>query len=159
MVDTGAFSIWVSEAVYEEVGTMPIIPGGGASAADGRALPVLGEGRMQLGVWGRSFYVPVKIMRILPAGILIGKQLLVKHGVLLDFGKGRGSFTKHIGGRRVQYEGRLLLDPAEPHEDVMEVIEADDVAAIIADLDLTDLGKEAEPMRKVLLRHIDIFKG
>jgi hypothetical protein len=50
MVDTGAFSIWVSEAVYEEVGTMPIIPGGDASAGDGRALPVLGEGRMQLGV-------------------------------------------------------------------------------------------------------------
>jgi hypothetical protein len=41
MVDTGAFSIWVCEAVLEKVGTVPKIPGGGTSAADGRALPVL----------------------------------------------------------------------------------------------------------------------
>jgi hypothetical protein len=71
VVDTGAFSIWVSEGVYEEVETVPIIPGGGASAADGRELPVMGEGRMQLGVWGRCFEVPVKVMGISPAGIPI----------------------------------------------------------------------------------------
>jgi hypothetical protein len=40
----------------------------------------------------------------------------------------------------------------------MEVIEAEDVAAIIADLHLNDLG-QAEPMREVLLRHIDLFRG
>jgi hypothetical protein len=65
-IDTGAFAIWVSATMYREIGTEPLARVGDANAADGRALPVLGSGRILLGLWGRTFDIPVRVMRTLP---------------------------------------------------------------------------------------------
>jgi hypothetical protein len=49
-IDTGAFAIWVSAAVHREIGTEPLACGGDANEADGRALSVLGSGRIVFGL-------------------------------------------------------------------------------------------------------------
>jgi hypothetical protein len=108
-IDTGAFAIWVSAAVYREMGTVPLARGEDANAADGRALPVLGSGRILMGLWGQTFDVPVRVMRTLPTGILIGRRFLIKHGVDLDFASLRGSFPKVIRGRHALFSGRIRV--------------------------------------------------
>jgi hypothetical protein len=104
-IDTGAFAIWVSAAVYREIGTEPLAREGDANAADGWALPVLGSGRILLGLWGRTFDLPVRVMRTLPIGILIGRRFLIKHRVDLDFTSLRGNFPKSSGGDVQCYQG------------------------------------------------------
>jgi hypothetical protein len=142
-IDTGAFAICVSPVVHREIGTEPLAKGGDANAAEGRALPVLGSGRILLGLWGRTYDVPVRVMRTLPTGILIGRRFLIKHGVDLDFASLRGSFHKVIRGRRAVLSGRLRADSGPEGEEVAVMQEAG-LADVIEKMDLADLGEEFE---------------
>jgi hypothetical protein len=157
-IDKGAFAIWVSAAVYREIGTEPLACGGDANAADGRALPVLGSGRIVFGLWRRVFDVPVRVMGTLPSGILIGRRFLILQGVDLNFATMSGSFTKVIRGQRAVFSGKLRID-ARPEYEEAALIQDADLEDIIAAMDLTDLGEEAEVMRAVLRRNIDVFRG
>jgi hypothetical protein len=139
-------------------GTEPLAKGGDANAAEGRALPVLGSARILLGLWGRTYDVPVRVMRTFPTGILLGRLFLIKHGVDLDFASLRGSFHKVIRGRRAVLSGRLRGNSGPEGEEVAVSQEAG-LADVIEKMDLADLGEEFEAMGAVLRRNIEVFRG
>jgi hypothetical protein len=137
---------------------VPIEHGGEACAADGRALSVVGSGRIQFSLRGRRFDAKVRIMSHLPSGILIGRRFLMKHAMVIDFGRLTGSFMQNVQGKPVRFSGKIMLDDCEQVEEAALVEEAD-VESEIRALELSDLGDEAENMRQVLLKHQDVFKG
>jgi hypothetical protein len=107
--------------------------------------------------WGRRFDAVVRIMSHLPSGILIGRRFLVKHAMVIDFGRLTGSFMQNVQGKPVRFSGKILLDDCEQVEE-SAVVEEADVESEIRALELSDLGDEAENMRQVLLKHQDVFK-
>jgi hypothetical protein len=131
---------------------VPIEHGGEACAADGSVLSVIGSGRIQFSLWGRRFDAVVRVMSYLPSGILIGRRFLMKHSMLIDFGRLTGSFKQNLQGKPVRFSGKIVLDDSEQAEEEAVVEEAD-VESEIRELDLSDLGDEAENMRQVLLQH------
>lgn len=71
-MDTAARSIWVDEAWFRSVGGVTTQDEDGAEGADGRALDVAGKGELSFSLWGCKFTETVRVMRKLPATILIG---------------------------------------------------------------------------------------
>jgi hypothetical protein len=157
-VDSGAYSIWVDAAVYSRNSNCPVDEGGEAVSADGSTLSVLGNGRMTMGFWGRTFDVPVRVMHHLPSQVLIGRRFLIKHQVPLDFGRMQGHFQKLVRGTIVRYKGKLGTETVEAVEETAKNAEAD-VRAAIEGLDLSDMGEDAIDFRAMLLRHEAVFKG
>jgi hypothetical protein len=157
-VDSGAYSIWVDAAVYSRNSNCPVDEGGEAVSADGSTLSVLGNGRMTMGFWARTFDVPVRVMHHLPSQVLIGRRFLIKHQVQLDFGRMQGHFQKLVRGTIVRYKGKLSTETVEAVEGTAKIAEAD-VRAAIEGLDLSDMGEDSIDFRAMLLRHEAVFKG
>jgi transposase InsO family protein len=157
-VDSGAYSIWVDAAVYNRNSNYPVDEGGEAVAADGSTLAVLGNGRMTMGLWGRTFDIPVRVMHHLPSQVLIGRRFLIKHHVKLDFGTMQGHFQKNVRGTTVRYKGKLSAETVEAVEETAKIADAD-VRAAIEGLDLSDMGEDANDFRAMLFRHEAVFKG
>jgi hypothetical protein len=82
----------------------------------------------------------------------------MKHAMVIDYGRLTGSFVQNVQGKPVRFSGKIVLDDSEQAEEAAVVEEAD-VESEIRELDLSDLGDEAENMRQVLLKHQDVFKG
>jgi hypothetical protein len=55
--------------------------------------------------WGRRFDAKVRIMSHLPSGILIGRRFLMKHAMVIDFGRLTGSFMQNVQGKPVRFSG------------------------------------------------------
>jgi hypothetical protein len=111
-----------------------------------------------ISLWGRRFDAKVRIMSHLPSGILIGRRFLMKHAMVIDFGRLTGSFMQNVQGKPVRFSGKIMLDDCEQVEEAA-VVEESDVESEIRALELSDLGDEAVNMRQVLLKHQDVFKG
>jgi hypothetical protein len=112
-VDSGAFSIWVDSEVYKHISDVPIESGGEACSANGSDLLVVSSGRIQFSLWGRRFDAKVRIMSNLPSGVLIGRRFLMKHAMVIDFGRLTGSFMQNVQGKPVRFSGKIMLDDCE----------------------------------------------
>jgi hypothetical protein len=61
IIDSGAWSPWMSQKLYIKYGQGSLQPCNGANGADGRSLDVMGEGVTRFVLWGRSFLTRVKV--------------------------------------------------------------------------------------------------
>jgi hypothetical protein len=93
-VDCSTYSIWVDAALYSRNSSYPVDEGGEAVSADGSTLSFLGNERMTMGFWGRTFDVPVRVMHRLPSQILIGRRFLIKRREQLDSSTWQDHFQK-----------------------------------------------------------------
>lgn len=160
-LDTGARSVWVSDAWYRRhIGTpQPDQNEDGALAADSSELDVTGSGRLTFQWWGRVFKDhPVRILRGLKVPMLFGLRIQLEVKLFLDIGAMRGSFR--IDGH--WYQGRLNEGQADPREAVRAIVEDKDVDAAIRTVNLTEFSPDLdaqEELRAVLWECRDVFKG
>ena len=90
-LDTAATNVWMSLASFQHGGRQFVPASRGAVSADGSDLDVVGKGVISFVIWGRRFEdVPVRVMRNLTGGWLIGRRWMLQVGLILDFAKGRG---------------------------------------------------------------------
>jgi hypothetical protein len=155
-IDTGAFAIWVCATVHREIGTEPLATAGDANAEDGRALPVLGSYYWDFGgahlTYLTASCVPCRLASSLDA---VSSSNTVW---IWTFASLRGSFHKVIRGRRAVFSGRLRVNSG-PEGEELAVMQEADLEDVFEEMDLADLGEEAEAMRAVLRRNIEVFRG
>jgi hypothetical protein len=106
-------------------------------------------------LWGRLMRnFCVRVMRTLPSGILIGRRLMLRLKMSLDFSSGVGSFSADTPqGPRI-FSGRILHDSSGALEQV-EVIYETDLEDAIRELDLQEFGDEKaqKAFRTLFLRY------
>jgi hypothetical protein len=95
ILDSAATNVWFDEETFAECNGRDLEPAtSGAGGADGRALDVVGTGVVTFSLWGRLMRnISVRVMRTLPSGILIGRRLMLRLKMSLDFSSGAGSFS------------------------------------------------------------------
>jgi hypothetical protein len=142
-VDTACWSIWLDWMTFLTGGGTDFKERGEANAADGHSLDVAGCGRIYIMSWGRLFPgYQVRVMRTLPSQmLLLRREVMLRHNMELDLGRGLGSFevkTKHVRARfsgSIRYEQREVgtrKSIAEVQESIEAVGEKDISDAIKA---------------------------
>jgi hypothetical protein len=153
---------WFDEETFAECNGRDLEPATrGAGGADGSALDVVVTGVVTFSLWGRLMRnIRVRVMRTLPSGILIGRRLMLRLNMSLDFSSGVGSFSADTPrGSRI-FSGRILHDSSGALEQV-EVIYGADLEDAIRELDLQEFGDEKAQMAPctLLLRYRDLFSA
>jgi hypothetical protein len=94
VLDSAATNVWFDEETFAECNGRDLEPATrGAGEADGSALDVVGTGVVTFSLWGRLMRnIRVRAVRTLPSGILIGRRLMLRLKMSLDFSSGVGSF-------------------------------------------------------------------
>ena len=131
----------------------------GAISADGSELDVVGKGVISFVTRGRRFAnVPVRMMRNLTCGWLIGRRWTPQVGLVLDFGKGRGHFEVPCAKGLLKFSGTVTRSKKCQSEHVSAIHEAD-VPEAVAGLELSEFGTpcEQESLRALLLEYQDLF--
>jgi hypothetical protein len=122
---------------------------------------VVGTEFVTFSLWSRLMRnIRVRVMRTLPSGILIGRRLMLRLKMSLDFRSGVGSFSADTPrGPRI-FSGRILHDCSGALEQVEVIYEAD-LEDSIRELDLQEFGDEEaqEALRTLLLRYRDFFSA
>ena len=158
IVDTGAFSIWIDQNLFQELGGTLIPEETVAMDVIGRPVEVVGRGYVDFGLWGCKIYAQnFRIMKRLPCQVLIGRQFLLLYGLQMDFEKLRGCITV----RKRKYWGEVQLS-SMAHEQVRAVVEDMEVDTTIQELPLIEFypsPKMQQKLRDILWKHRQIFKG
>jgi hypothetical protein len=96
VLDSAATNAWFDEETFSECNGRYLEPvTRGAAGADGSALDVVGTGVVTLSLWSRLMRnIRFRVMRTLPSGILIGRRLMLRMKMSLDFSSGVGSFLR-----------------------------------------------------------------
>jgi transposase InsO family protein len=160
-VDTGAWSIWVSEGIYLKECESSVDPTpASVVAADGTELKMVGTGTISFTMWGKSFCEPCKIMKALQSGILIGRSFWRKYSLEMLL------HSAPIGQLLVdneQYKGRLYnhrWGPEIGSDDQLSAILEQDIGDQIEQMPLADISSEnRERFRAILLQYQEVFKG
>jgi hypothetical protein len=160
VLNSTATNVWFDEETFAECNGRDLEPSTrGAGGAYGSALDVVGTGVVTFSLWGRLMRnICVRIMRTLPSGILIGRRLMLRLKVSLDFSSGVESFFADTPrGPRI-LSGRILHDSSGALEQVEVIYEAD-LGNAIRELDLQEFGDEEaqKALRTLLLRYRDFF--
>jgi hypothetical protein len=143
VLDSAATNVWFHEETFAECNGKDLKPATrGAGRADGSALDVVGTGVVMLSWWGRLLRnIQVRVMRTLPSGILIGRRLMLRLKMSLDFSSGVESFSADTPrGPRI-FSGSILHDSSGTLEKVEAIYEADLEDAILK-LYLQEFGDE-----------------
>jgi hypothetical protein len=91
ILDTACFSTWFDELFFERAGGTNFAAGVFDLSADGGKLRVAGSGTLDFCLWSRLFTEQaVRVMKQLPAIMLIGRQFMEMHSMSLDLGRGLG---------------------------------------------------------------------
>jgi hypothetical protein len=100
---------------------------------------VVGTGAVTFSLWARLLRnIRVRVMQTLPSGILIGRRLMLRLKMSLDFSSGMGSFSADTPcGPRI-FSWCILHDRSGVLEQV-EVINEEDLEDSIRELDLQGL--------------------
>jgi hypothetical protein len=140
--------------------------GGEANAADGHSLDVAGRRKIDIMLWGRLFPgYQVRVMRMIPSGILLGRDFMPRHNMELDLGRGLESFevkTKHGRARSngsIRYRKREVgtrRSVAEVQESI-EAVGDEDIRDPIEAMNFAEFGnaEDQRALRKVLLVYRD----
>jgi hypothetical protein len=143
VLDSAATNVWFDEEKFAECNGRDLEPATrGAGGADGSALDVVGTGVVTFSLWGRlTQNIRVRVMRTLPSRILIGRRLMLRLKMSLDFCSGVGSFSADMPrGPRI-FSGRILHDSNGALEQVEVIYEAE-LEDAISELDLQEFGDE-----------------
>jgi hypothetical protein len=112
VLDSAATNVWSDEETFAECNGSDLEPATrGAGGADGSALDVVGTGVETFSLWERLLHnICVRVMRTLPSEILIGRPLVLRLKMSLDFSSGMGSFFADTPrGPRI-LSGRIFHD-------------------------------------------------
>jgi hypothetical protein len=122
---------------------------------------VVGTGVVRFSLWGWLMRnIRVRVMRTLPSGILIGRRLMLRLKMSLDFSSKVGSFSADTPrGQRI-FSGRSLHDSSGELEQV-EIICEEDLEGAIRELDLQGFGDDEveNALRTLFLRYRDLFSA
>lgn len=158
-IDTGAKSVWVSDAWCRRHVGEPELNEEGALSADASALDVTGCGRLTFQWWGRVFKDhPVRVLRGIRTPMMIGLRLQRQAGLGMNLATMRGSYR--VEGHL--YQGRLYEGELGHDEAVMAIVEDKDVDDAIKATDLAEFSDDAamrDKLRAVLWKHRDVLKG
>jgi hypothetical protein len=162
VLDSAATNVWFDEETFAECNGRYLEPATrGAGGANGSALDVVETGVVTFSLWGRLMRnIRVRVIRTLPSGILIGRRLMLRLKMSLDFSSGVEFFSADMPrGPRI-FSGRILHDSSGELEQVEVIYEAD-MEDAIRELDLQEFGdKEAQKaLRTLLLRYRDLFSA
>jgi hypothetical protein len=114
----------------------------GARGADGSALDVVETGVATFCLWGLLMRnIRVRVMRTLPSGILIGRRLMLRLKISLDFSSGVGSLSVDTPRGPCIFSGRILHESSGALEQVEVIYEAD-LEDAIRELYLQEFGDE-----------------
>ena len=158
IVDTGAFSIWIDQNLFQELDGTLIPEEIVAMDVSGRPVEVVGRGYVDFSLWGCMMYTQnVRIMKRLPCQVLIRRQFWLRYGLQMDFEKLRGCITV----QRRKYWGEVQVS-SMAYEQVRAVVEDMHVDTTIQELPLNEFHpspKMQQKLREILWRHRQIFKG
>jgi hypothetical protein len=163
VMDSGAKSFWVDKAWFLEIGgTMKMCSGCGATGADGRSLPVAGNGVLpQFELWGCVFDgVKLRVIDRLPSKLLVGVEFWLECGLQLDL----SNLCARIRVDGVEYTGPVSPTQlkVDVNEEILEVEETELVTRDILSMDLTEFSEyenDRIELRDLLLEFQDIFCG
>jgi hypothetical protein len=127
---------------------------------------VVGTRVLTFSLWGRLMRnIRVRVMRTLPSRILIGRRLMLRMKMSLDFSSGVGVFSADTPRGPCIFSGRIfsgciLHDCSGALEQVEDIYEAD-LEDAIGELDLQEFGDEEaqKALRTLLLRYRDLFSA
>jgi hypothetical protein len=104
--------------------------------------------------------IRVRVMRTLPSGILIGRRLILRLEMSLDFSSGVGSFSADTPRGLHTFSGRILHESSGALEQV-EIIYEVNLENAICELNLQEFGDEEaqKSFRTLLLRYRDLFSA
>jgi hypothetical protein len=112
VLGSAVFNVWFDQEMSVECNEKYLEPATrGAGGADGSALDIVGTGVVTFSLWGRLLRnIRVRVMRTLPSGVLIGRRLMLRLKMSLDFSSGVRSFSADTPrGPRI-FSGRILHD-------------------------------------------------
>jgi hypothetical protein len=137
VLDSAATNIRFNEESFAEFNGRVLEPATrGAGGADGSALDVVGTGVVTFNLWGRLMRnIRVRVMRTLPSGILIGRRLMLRLKMSLDFSSGVEYFSADTPRGPRTFSGRILHDSSGALE-LVEIIYEEDLEDAIRELDL-----------------------
>jgi hypothetical protein len=162
VLDSAATNVWFDEETFAECNGRDLEPATrSAGEADGSALDVVGTGVVKFSLWGRLMqYIRVRVMRTLPSGILIGRRLILRLEMSLDFSSGVGSFSADTPRGLHTFSGRILHESSGALEQV-EIIYEVNLENAICELNLQEFGDEEaqKSFRTLLLRYRDLFSA
>ena len=186
VIDSGAWSTWISQDLQTKFGQGPLLPCSGARGADGRALEVLGECAISFNLWGRDFSCRAKVLAHFPAKFILGRKFLIASGMTLDCAHGHGSFKRREGtGTRVYHgdissHGPPITDPnyctpenaAKSTDTVLDITDSDSAVTdpaksadpIVREIENMEFPAITDPslreeLRALLYEYADLFRG
>jgi Reverse transcriptase (RNA-dependent DNA polymerase) len=162
VLNSAATNVWFDEETFAKYNGRDLEPATrGAGGADESALDVVGAGVVTFSLRGRLMRnVRVRVMLTLPSGILIGRRLMLRLKLSLDFSSGVGSFPADTPrGQRI-FSGRVLHDRSGALKQEEAIFEAD-LEDSVRELDLQEFGdEEAQKALRTLLPHYrDLFSA
>lgn len=161
-LDTGAWSPWISQALYERYARDPPQTTNGAKDADGRPLVLIGEGAIIFKLWDRTYKATAKILPNLPSQFIVRRKFIISVGMNLDALSGTDKFSSTIGGKENIFSGPIISHPETfANVEEAEAIEEEDVDQAIRDMEFPALTNKAlkEKLRAVLVKYSFLFKG
>jgi hypothetical protein len=125
VLDSAAINVWFYQETFSKCNERNLEPSTRGAGADGRALDVVRMGVVTSSLWRRLLRSNcVRAMRTLPSGILIGRRLMLRLKMLLDFSSVVGSFSADTPRGPHIFSGRILHDSNGALEQVEVIYEA-----------------------------------